>query len=88
MRIPSASFCQSLTILSSFSSPIFVYMEKRGPEPSGRNSLSGVGFGAERGCSEHPIHEGKDGKNLGTSGKRTSYVPRLEVFRSTRGLRH
>ena len=64
MRIPSASFCQSLTILSSFSSPIFVYMEKRGPEPSGRNPLPGVEFGAERGCSEQssPIHGGEDGE--------------------------
>jgi hypothetical protein len=64
MRIPSASFCQSLTILSSLSSPIFVYMEKRGPEPSGRISLSAVGFGVERRRSEEPppIHGGQHGK--------------------------
>jgi hypothetical protein len=67
MRIPSASFCQSLTILSSLSSPIFVYIEKRGPDPSGRISRSAVGFGVERRCSEWPppIHGRKDGKNRG-----------------------
>ena len=52
MRIPSASFCQRSTILSSSSFAVLEYMEKNGPELSPKlDSPCDGGFGVDCGLS-------------------------------------